>query len=138
LDIKRSLLYKSLVIGVVILFLCVGIHPAVAEEDREQKTDVEIEGNEKSSGRGFIVCKTRFWSNIFDRYIPVPLNLVICENLDTGIIRFGFTHYLGFHVFKFLPMGHDYKLNVFPYPSHWGGEQTVYNLSYLDFAIFSI
>jgi len=134
---KSGLLYKTLVIGIIILFLGVTINPAVAEEDKVQKTDLEIEGNEKSSGRGFIVCYTRIGFPISGIYLPATLSLVICEDLDTGRLRFGITRFLGIHVFKFLPMGHNYKLNAYP-QSAWDGEQTIYNLSYYDVATFSI
>ena len=36
---KSGLLYKTLVIGIIILFLGVTINPAVAEEDKLQKTE---------------------------------------------------------------------------------------------------
>ena len=69
--------------------------------------------------------------------MPASWTLVSCEDLDTGMMRFGLTHYLGFHIFKFLPMEHNYKLNAYPI-SYWDGEQIVYNLNNLDVAIFTL
>jgi hypothetical protein len=46
--------------------------------------------------------------------IPISFVEVSCKDLNTGFIFFGYTRFLGFYIFKFLPQGHDYGLKAYP------------------------
>ena len=127
MNIMSSMLYKTFVTGVIVLFIGIAITPSINANTE----------NEISSGRGFIICFTRIRSPNMKLYLPATLSLVSCEDLNTGQIKLGVTRFFGIHVFKFLPTGHNYKLNAYP-PDVWDGEKTIYDIGNVNIVIFSI
>jgi len=96
----------------------------------------ECNKNDTSIGLGFIVCIVY---GIWDPGFPMglifePLVPVICEDLDTGSSRFGITRLIGFHIFKFLPIGHNYNIKI-KTRQNWR-EQTVSNLNFINIVTF--
>ena len=70
----------------------------------------EINGSENNDF-AFILCSA------FHHYVPKALKLAWnvtfqCKDLDTGQIIEEKTKWLGVHLFKFLPRGHDYEINI--------------------------
>lgn len=120
----KGLLYKTIILGTIFLFIGLGIQPVLANQDNDLIK------------RGFIVCYTRIGFPKSNFYLPATLSIVICEDLDTGNIRIGITRFSGFHIFKFLPMGHDYKISAYPFDL-WDNDIIVNNLCKLDIAIIS-
>ena len=121
---RNPVLYKSLVVGVIVLFIGVGIQTAIAFE------------TEESNDRGFILCYTRVGLSKYKFYFPATLTIVKCEDLDTGKIRIGITRFTGFHIFKYLPMGHNYKISAYPLNT-WDDDIIINNLGIVDIAIIS-
>ncbi len=109
---KNPVLYKSLVVGVIALFIGVGIQPVFALSDSNK--NIETGNNEKGrlSGRSFIIIYLTIWISEFIPSHPPTGVFVTCMDLDTGNIRIGITK-LGFKFFKFLPLGHDYKITFY-------------------------
>ena len=70
----------------------------------------EINGPENND-IGFILCfaKHFFWP----KEIRLAWNVTFqCKDLDTGHIIEEKTKWLGIHLFKYLPRGHDYEINI--------------------------
>jgi hypothetical protein len=117
MDRNPARLYKLLVVGVIVLFIGVGVQPAFAVDVSVSKTsDNEKECNKKhnSIGLGFIMVVTGGgWpiSPYRTFYIPVGFVSVSCIDLDTGYIRYGTTRFLSFYIFKFLKRGHSFKIS---------------------------
>lgn len=101
------------VVGITFLFLGVGIQSAIADEipvsivkessEEENSLDINL---------GFILCSVRhiFWPERARRF---TLNVNFeCKDLDTGKIVENKTCLFGFHLFKFLTVGHDYEIKV--------------------------
>ena len=116
---KSACLYKLLVVGVIVLFIGMGINSAFAVDVSISKTsDNEMECNKKhnSIGLGFIMCLTAgefYFTPNQVILIPVGFVLVSCTDLDTGEVRYGFT-FVSFCFFKFLKRGHSYKISAVP------------------------
>lgn len=120
------ILSKGFAVAVIFLFLCVGIQPAFANDvfnsntsiDNEQILEKETHENHLT-GLGFIICQITsmyYWHYAPPFVIPKPLIPIICEDLDTDSKRIGITRLFGFHIFKFLPTGHNYKLTFYISP----------------------
>jgi len=131
---KNPVLYKTLVVGVIVLFIGMGVQPAYAYEDIEQNIIVKNYKNGDTSGIGLILCN--LWQKIRNpvypfypgEYLTVPLTgtIIKCKDLDTGITRIGIAK-LGLKLFKFLPIGHDYKITFGIILQ--GEERYIYNFS---------
>jgi hypothetical protein len=114
---KQRIIGKTLAVAVIILFIGLGVQPAFAVDVSTSIADSEDEyiKTNTSIGFGFIVCRTFFVYEVLGRdwYFPLPNFIIICEDLDTGNKRIGYAGLLGLHIFKFLPIGHDYKLSFY-------------------------
>jgi hypothetical protein len=116
---KQRTICKGFTVAVILLFVGLGVQPAVA--DKEQKIETEINDNEDDLGFGLILCNV--YSKIpnpaypdffpFEHFfMPATGTIITCKDLDTGNIRIGMAKY-GWKLFKFLPIGHDYKIECF-------------------------
>jgi hypothetical protein len=115
---RNPVLYKSLVVGVIVLFIGVGIQPAFAITDNGENIKAGNNENGDDLGTGFILCNVWLelynpaypeWSGAKYLYIPYTGIIITCKDLDTGKTRIGIAK-LGLKLFKFLPLGHDFKL----------------------------
>ena len=114
---RNPVLYKTLVVGVIVLFIGLGIQPAYALTNDEQIIKEENNNSEGHWGFGVIECYIEvkinsptwpFMPPIY-MYIPLTGTIITCKDLDTGNIRIGIAKF-GLKSFRFLPLGHDYKL----------------------------
>ena len=109
---KGNLLRKSLVVGVAILFIGICILPIVSSKDESiRNRSIEQESDSGDKGLGFILCRVTYFEIGIWIELGLPGQNVKCINIDTGeVVRQGKTRVFGFYLFKFLPMGRDYKI----------------------------
>jgi len=135
---KQRTICKTFAVAVILLFVGLGIQPTVAVTQETTDSYGKYNKNDTSIGLGFILCIVY---GVWDPGFPMglifePLVPVVCEDLDTGNSRFGITRLLGFHIFKFLPIGHNYNIKI-KTRQNWR-EQTVSNLNFINIVNFRI
>ena len=104
---------KVIVIGIIALFIFVGVQPAFATEP-VISTDIVKEENSRDINLGFILCRVTYieigiwWETGFHGQI------VELKDLETGeVIAQGKTGFFGFILFPFLAIGHDYRITAY-------------------------
>jgi hypothetical protein len=131
LEGNSACLYKTLVVGVILLFIGVGIQPAYALTDDEK--NIKIDNNSRDNeGYGLILCNVwiELYNPAYPEWFPFPTfivqstgTIITCKDLDTGKTRIRIAK-LGLKLFKFLPIGHDYMLG---FGILFGRERYIYN-----------
>ena len=109
----RDRMKKTIVIGVIALFIFVGVQPAFTTEP-VISTDIVKEDNSQDINLGFILCRVTYieigiwWET---GYYGQNVELI---DLDTDeVIAQGKTGFFGYIFFPFLPLGHDYKITAY-------------------------
>jgi hypothetical protein len=104
---------KVFVIGVIALFIFVGVQPAFATEP-VISTDIVKEDNLRDINLGFILCRITYieigiwWETGFHG------QKVELKDQETGeVVAQGKTGFFGFILFPFLPIGHDYRITAY-------------------------
>lgn len=108
----NNLYTKGLVVGIIVLFIGVGIQSTVANEVSVNKEIIkENDTSSDSWGNGIIIIiiRTFRYEFMLRKYIIEPWVRLICEDLDTGEITHMITNFLGFRV-RFFQRGHDYRI----------------------------
>ena len=104
---------KVIVIGVIALFVVVGFQPATANDIAVSKETTEENNESGDWGFGFILCSATYEREMDRNTYRLRWAVVECIDLETGnVVRQEKTGFFGFCLFKFLPMGRDYKLTV--------------------------
>ena len=104
---------KGLVVGIIILFIGVGVQPANADDISEIKETTEENNDSGDWGYGFILCYASIEYVQYRYSIFLSWKVVECIDLETGnVVRQDRTGLFGFCLFKYLPMGRDYKLTI--------------------------
>ena len=135
----KSVIYKMFVVGVIVLFIGVGIQPVYALTDIEKniKTDNNSRDNEEY---GLIKCTVGLdfplWYPFCIPTFSIPLTgtIISCKDLDTGKIRIGIAIF-GLKIFKSLPIRHDYKIET---GILLGQEEYIYNFDGFEEVYFGI
>ena len=112
---KSACLYKLLVIGVIVLFIGVGIQPAIATIEPEERIDIQQNegGNNQVEVPLFGFCVLLVWTyTTIGGYIPDGLTKLKCEDLDTGKIRNRTSGIFGYKLFIGLNRGHTYRITA--------------------------
>jgi hypothetical protein len=109
----ERLFRKGLVLGIILLFIGVLSSVSSANDTSEIKETVEENNDSGDWGFGFILCWATY-THVGGRTIyPLSREKVECIDLETGnVIKQGTTGLFGFYLFKFLPLGRDYKLTI--------------------------
>lgn len=103
---------KILVFGIITLFIAVGIQPVIASVQQIKETKIEDNG-EGDLNFGFILVFASYNINYMRPTYPLSGEIVECIDLETGNeVMKEKTGFFGLCLFKFLPMGRDYKLVV--------------------------
>jgi hypothetical protein len=105
---------KVMIIGTVLLFILINISSGVSSKDISINEE-SIEENVEPRGwnLGFILLRVTYMEFSIWYKVGFYGQTVKCEDKETGeIIRTGKTGFFGFYLFKFLPMGHDYKITA--------------------------
>jgi hypothetical protein len=114
-DMQRKILRKGLVVGIIILFIGVGVLSSVSTA-----TDIFINRNTNNKNdpspgswnKGIVIFHTVKKDFMMPEcYYPDPWRELTCEDLDTGEIRHIVTNWFGFRV-RFFLRGHDYKIHL--------------------------
>jgi len=106
---------KYLAFATILLFLGVGIKPAIATVLPDEKMEVEyyeMDGNrEQVPQNGFCILLVYAWG-LTEWLVPVPAPFfpLIYKDLDTGKTRLGITGLFGNKFFIGLKIGHTYKI----------------------------
>ena len=108
---KHRTICKSLAVAVIVLFLGLAIQPSIANDlSVNTKSDVENEMREK--GLGFISCFV-FYIYFFARETRFAWNVEFeLIDYDTGEIIEEKTKLFGYYLFKFVPIGNNYTINI--------------------------
>jgi len=121
-------LYKILVIGVIILFIGIGIQPAISNEvsisntsdDRDLRNDKEIEEKPSPFPWCIAIVNTMQFNINSLHWQDMGLVPFSIENLDTGKIRRRITNILGYAVFLFLPREQEFLIKIH---SFWSSKE---------------
>jgi len=104
---------KGLVIGIIILFIGVGIQPTSANDISISKEITEKNNDSDDWGYGFIFVSATFRRQMERTTWRLRWTVIDCIDLETGkVVMQEKTGMFGFCLFKFLPRGHDYRLIV--------------------------
>jgi len=113
----NPVLYKTLVVGVIVLFIGVGIQPAFAVKEKEQIIDMEIEENNIESEDNeekftlTAISRNTYWGG--QVYDHIPLTLVFLKSKDGAVRRCKITGLFGECRFRNLPVDKQYKVRGF-------------------------
>ena len=110
---KQRMICKALTVAVIILFIGLGVQQALADKIPNSVVKESFEDdNSPDINLGFILCSVRhiFWPERARRF-TWNVNFE-CKDLDTDKIVENKTCLFGFHLFKFLTVGHDYEIKV--------------------------
>jgi hypothetical protein len=84
---------------------------------------------------GFILCRVCYMESPIWVKSSLPGQRVECVDLDTGeLIAQGKTHVFGLFLFKFLPMGRDYK--IIADTSYWLDSKKIEDLGFFQYVEF--
>ena len=108
---KNKIYMKAFTVGISILVIGFSNLPSAISKNVSIYTESIEKDNSEVWGLGFILCRVTY----FEIGIWIELGLrgqkVKCIDLDTGeVVSQGKTRIFGFFLFKFLPIGHDYKI----------------------------
>ena len=120
---KNTLFKKGLVLGIIILFICIGFKPALSNKvtkpqtsvDKELKSDEEIEKKPTPISWCILLIKTG-WIPFSSNPLKLPNCPISIENLETGVIKYKKTNLFGFKIFyvqrnqRFLCKSYDIEL----------------------------
>jgi len=102
---------KTLALAVILLFLGLAVQPSVADEVTVN-TRNESENSVRDKGLGFISCFV-FYIYFFARETRFAWNVKFeLIDYDTGKIIEEKTRVFGYYLFKFVPRGHNYMINI--------------------------
>jgi len=132
---KTNMSSKALTVAVIILFLGLAIQPSVADEVTVN-TRNESENSVRDKGLGFISCFV-FYIYFFDRETRFAWNVKFeLIDYDTGEVIEETTRIFGYYLFKFVPRGHNYTINII---TPKGNESTSFsNLGFFHYSPIGI
>ena len=110
---KKEIIGKGLTVTVILLFVGIGIQPVFAHEIPASNTqEISPKDNTRENGLGFILCIVLHVDFISRNYwIPLFVEFEL-KDYDTGELIEKKICLLGVHLFKFLPRGNNYIINV--------------------------
>ena len=100
------------IVGITFLLIGVSIQPAIADSIVVNRESTQWNNDSGDWDLGFILCQVIFINPNSRQIIYGRGEIVECLDLDTGEEIQGKTRLLGFHLFKFLTIGHDYEISV--------------------------
>ncbi len=108
---KDRMLSKGLVVATILLFIGLAIQPSVANDvSVNMKSDNENTFRDK--GLGFISCFV-FYIYFFARETRLAWNVKFeLIDYDTGEVIEEKARIFGYYLFKFVPRGHNYTINI--------------------------
>jgi hypothetical protein len=108
---NQRIICKTLALAVILLFLGLAVQPSVADEVTVN-TRNESENSVRDKGLGFISCFV-FYIYFFARETRFAWNIKFeLIDYDTGEVMEETTRIFGYYLFKFVPRGNNYTINV--------------------------
>ena len=110
---KKEIIGKILTVAIILLFVSIGIQPGFAHEIPSSiRKDIYSKDDSRENGLGFILCIVLHIDFIARKsWIPLFVEFELTD-YDTGELIEKKKCLLGVHLFKFLPMGNNYIINV--------------------------
>jgi hypothetical protein len=110
---EKEIIGKGLTVAVILLFVGIGIQPSFAHEiSASIPKETYSKDDTRENGLGFIFCIVLHVDFIGrNSWIPLFVEFELTD-YDTGELIVKKNRLLGVHLFKFLPRGNDYMINV--------------------------